>query len=243
MGILGQTGTRSAPTLVNRGYGRSFFWDGRAATLEEQVLQPIANPIELGLPIEQAVGRLSGADDYRRAFDAAFGREVNATDLSRALASYVRSIVSGNAPFDRYLHGDRTALSEQAQRGLAVFRGKGNCTVCHVGPLLSDEECHNTGVAWKDGVLHDLGRFTVTRKDADRGAFKTPTLREIARTAPYMDDGSIATLEAVIEFYDRGGTPNPFHDPEVRPLGLTREERDALRALLESLTGEATDIK
>ena len=130
------------------------------------------------------------------------------------------------------------ALSEEAKRGLQVFRGKANCTACHVGPLLSDEEFHNTGVAWKAGGLTDPGRFGVTAQDADRGAFKTPTLREVARTAPFMHDGSLATLDEVIDYYDRGGNANAHLDPEIRPLTLTADERRALVAFLASLSGK-----
>jgi cytochrome c peroxidase len=150
--------------------------------------------------------------------------------LANALASYVRSILSGNSPFDRFVNGDRTALTGLEQRGLQIFRGKGNCTACHVGPNFTDERTHNTGVAWRTGRLADPG--------AGDGAFKTPTLREIARTAPYMHDGSLATLEDVIEFYDRGGNRNSHLDVEIRDLKLTGEEKAALLAFLQALTGE-----
>ena len=149
----------------------------------------------------------------------------------------MRTIMSGDAPIDRYRNGDREALSDKARQGLRLFRGKANCTACHLGPTFTDERFHNTGVAWRDGKFLDLGRFTVTRKEKDRGAFKTPTLREVARTAPYMHDGSIATLEDVIEFYNRGGNRNPHLDAELRPLKLTAEEKQALIAFLKALSG------
>jgi len=237
VGVRGQTGERSAPALINRGYGRSFFWDGRAPTLEAQVVEPIASPKELDLPIDEAVGRLSGAPEYAATFRVVFDRDVNASDLARALATYVRSILSGDSPLDRYLNGDTGALSAEARRGLGIFRGRGNCAACHVGPTLSDEEFHNTGVAWKDGTLRDAGRFAVTKREADRGAFKTPTLREIALTAPYMHDGSMPTLEEVVDFYDRGGNPNPFRDQELSRLSLAPDEKRALLAFLRSLGG------
>ncbi len=221
VGVFGRKGTRSAPTLVNRGYGAAFFWDGRVRTLEEQVLQPIQDPNEMDLTIEEASRRV----------------KMSRAELAAALASYVRTILSGNAPLDRYLNGDREALSAEARRGLNLFRGKANCTACHVGPNFTDERFHNTGVAWREGQLRDPGRFAVTGKEADRGAFKTPTLREIARTAPYMHDGSIATLEDVIEFYNRGGNPNAYRDPELRPLNLNTEEKQALVAFLRALSG------
>ncbi len=240
-GVLGRAGTRNAPTLINRGYGRSQFWDGRAPSLEEQVLEPIVNPAELDLTLDEAVGRLARDGGYRSRFTQAFGSDVNATSLARALASYVRSIVAGNSPLDRYMSGEREALSAQARQGLGIFRGKGNCTACHVGPTLTDEQFHNTGIAWKDGAWRDLGRFAVTANEIDHGAFKTPTLREIARTAPYMHDGSLATLEQVVEFYDRGGNRNTFLDRELRPLDLTDHEKQALLAFLRSLTGDIHD--
>ncbi len=238
VGVFGRKGTRSVPTLINRGYGTSFFWDGRAATLEEQVLQPIQNPKELDMTVEEVVVRLKRGKNYHKLFQAAFGRELNADDLAKALASYVRTILSGDAPIDRYLDSDRKALSAKAKEGLRIFRGKGNCTACHLGPTFTDERFHNTGIAWRDSVFLDLGRFAVTGKQEDRGAFKTPTLREIAQTAPYMHDGSLATLEGVIKFYNRGGNPNPHLDPEVRPLHLTAEEKETLLAFLKSLSGD-----
>jgi cytochrome c peroxidase len=268
VGVLGRTGSRNVPTLINRGYGRLQFLDGRVANLEEQVLQPIVNPKELNLTIDDAVARLARTRTYGDQFEGAFGRAVNAADLARALASYVRSIVSGNSPYDRFINGERTTLSAEQQAGLRIFRGKGNCTACHVGPTFTDEQFHNTGIAWREPStlreaqgrpepsrgatastgseqasagqargFQDLGRFAVTGRPEDQGAFKTPTLREIARTAPYMHDGSLATLEEVIDFYNGGGRSNPRIDPEIRPLHLPAEEKQALIAFLKSLSG------
>jgi cytochrome c peroxidase len=241
VGVFGRVGERNVPALLNRAWGRSFFWDGRTTTLEEQVVQPIVNPVELDLTLEEAVARLAGVPEYTTAFRDAFERDVNAEDLARALASYVRTILAGDAPIDRYYAGDREALSPAARRGLDLFRGKANCTACHLGPTFTDEQFHNTGVAWRDGRLRDQGRYRVTRHDADRGAFKTPTLREVARTAPYMHDGSLPTLEEVVAFYDRGGNPNPHLDRDVRPLHLSPEERNALVAFLHSLGGRVQE--
>ena len=163
------------------------------------------------------------------------------TDVSRALASYVRSILSGDSAYDRFVSGDRGALSLEQQEGLQIFRGKANCTACHVGPTFTDERFHNTGVAWRSGSLLDVGRAAVTGNDHDRGAFKTPSLREVARTAPYMHDGSLTTLEGVIDYYDRGGNVNPELDTDVRPLRLTAREKNAIRTFLESLGGTILD--
>ncbi len=238
VGIESRQGTRNSPALLNRAWGKAQFWDGRAASLEEQALQPIENPDEFNMTLDEVLARLQNHHQYAEWFRAVFAREVNSKDLGRAIASYVRTILSGDAPIDRYLNGDRQALSEQARAGLRLFRGRANCTACHLGPTFTDGQFHNTGVAFRDGKLTDEGRFTVTGKEKDRGAFKTPTLRHVAQTAPYMHDGSLATLEDVIEFYDRGGNANPYQDPTLRALNLTAEEKAALGAFLRSLSGE-----
>lgn len=240
-GVQGRLGTRNAPALINRGYGAAFFWDGRASTLEEQVLGPIENPVELGASVETVVAALAADRSYASPFEQAFGRPVCREDLARALASYVRSILAGDAPVDRFLAGDRRALTPTAQAGLRVFRGKANCSACHVGPTFTDEGFHNTGVGWMTGALSDEGRAAVTGREQDRGAFKTPTLRHAADTAPYMHDGSVRTLDAVIDFYDRGGVPNRALDPEIRPLGLTPAEKAALLAFLRALSGRIVE--
>lgn len=223
VGVFNRVGRRNAPALINRGYGRAFFWDARMNTLEEQVLKPIEDPNEMDLPVEEAAARAG----------------LNRVELSQALASYVRSILSGDAPYDRFVNGDRGALTTDQQAGLQTFRGKGNCTACHVGPNFSDERLHDTGVAWEASGQRftDDGRAIVTRRPEDRGAFKTPTLREVARTAPYMHDGSLATLDAVLDFYSDGGRPNPNLDGEIHPLHLTIVEKQAVIAFLESLSG------
>ena len=227
-GVSGRHGERRVPAILNRGYGKSFFWDGRIATLEEQVLQPVLSPAEMDMTVEEALARLRVDSRY-----SALTRE----DLSQALASYVRTILAGESPYDRYIGGDREALSEQARMGLQLFRRKGNCASCHLGPNLTDERYHNTGIAWREGRFTDAGRFLATRREQDRGAFKTPTLRQVAARAPYMHDGSIGSLEEVVEHYDRGGNRNPNLDSELQPLGLSHEEKQALVAFLRSLSG------
>ena len=221
VGIQRRAGTRNVPTLVNRVYGKSFFLDGRAATLEQQSIEPILNPREMDLTLPEIKARTA----------------LEPTEVSRALASFVRTILSGDSLYDRFSSGDAQALSPQAELGLSIFRGKGRCTTCHAGPNLTDERFHNTGVAWPGGELRDPGRFAVSGNPEDRGAFKTPTLREVARTAPYMHDGSLATLEYVVEYYDKGGNPSPGLDPDLRPLHLTPEEKRAVIAFLRSLSG------
>lgn len=235
-GVSGRRGRRNAPAIVNRGYGAAFFWDGRAATLEEQVLGPLQNPNELGSSVSATIARLAADSSYAAQFREAFGAAPTGTTLARALASYLRSIRSGDSRFDRFTGGDAAALSAQEQWGLALFRGRAGCWRCHTGANLTDEDFHNTGVAAESG---DPGRESVTRRPGDRGRFKTPTLRDVARTAPYMHDGNLQTLEAVIEFYDGGGRPNPLLDPDVRPLRLTSQEKSALVAFLRALTASA----
>ena len=237
VGVFERRGPRNVPSLVNRGYGKFFFWDGRTTSLEEQVLRPIQDPDEMDMTLDEVVSWLQRDQRYTTLFQTVFGRAPNRDDLARALASYVRTILSGDSPVDRYMYGSGDGLSDQARRGFRLFRGKAGCANCHFGHMLTDESLHNTGVAWSDGEWLDDGRFGVTGEETDRGRFKTPTLREVARTAPYMHDGSIATLEDVIEFYDRGGNENPYLDGDIRALNLTEEEKAALVAFLRSLSG------
>jgi cytochrome c peroxidase len=228
-GVFGRKGTRHTPSLTDRGAGTLQFWDGRSPALEQQVLEPIANPQEMGMTVEGALARLRSADPAYRGLTAA--------TLAAALAGFVRTIRSGNSPFDRFLRGDAGALGDEEREGLRLFRDKARCYLCHSGDHFTDDLFHNTGVAWRDGKLRDEGRALVTGKAYHKGAFKTPTLREIARTAPYMHDGGIATLEEVVEFYDRGGNRNPWLDENVQPLHLSAAEKQAVVAFLRSLTG------
>ncbi len=234
----GSGGHRNVPTLVNRVYGTTFFWDGRAASIEQQVVQPLLNPREMAMTAEGVVAFVRTDVSYQRQFRAAFNREPQLDDLARALATYVRTIRSGNSRYDRFRTGRTSALTAQEQHGMRVFFGRANCWSCHAGPNLTDERFHNTGVAYRGGQLLDPGRFVVTQQLADRGAFKTPTLREVARTAPYMHDGSLATLEDVVEYYERGGNANPGLASILRPVDLSRDEKRALVAFLRALSGQ-----
>ena len=232
-GVFGRTGARNVPTILNRAYGQSFFWDGRAATLEEQALGPIQNRTEMGLSLAAFTSRLRRSALYRREFAAVFGEPPSAATAARALATYVRAQRVGDAPYDRYRAGDRSALSADAARGLSLFRGRANCSTCHIGPNFTDEQFHNTGVSWGSS---DLGRFRVTRRAEDRGRFKTPTLRQLRLTSPYMHDGSFDNLDAVVDFYDAGGNANQWRDAELHPLRLTALEKRDLIAFLLSLS-------
>jgi cytochrome c peroxidase len=237
-GASGQRVSRNAPTLLNRAYGKSFFWDGRAETLEDGVLLPISNRHELALPMPELLTRLHANPRYRNLFRQAFpDLEISNVTVGYALANYIRTLRSGNAPVDRYVAGDTAALTLAARRGRAMFLGKAGCASCHSGPNFTDELFHNTGVAVGSA---DVGRLVVTGDTTDRGRFKTPTLREAARTAPYMHDGSIPTLERVVAFYDSGGRANPNLDSDIRPLQLSATEQADLVAFLRALTGVAT---
>lgn len=230
-GIRGQQGGRSAPTIINAGYFYFQFWDGRATEVEGQALGPIQNPIEMDLTLDELVEKLNGIEGYRQQFHEVFGTDATAENVAKAIGAFERTIISGNAPYDQFKAGDTSALSESAQRGMELFFNKGHCSACHSGPNFSDGAFHNLGVSF-DREDPDLGRFVHSNLGGDRGAFKTPTLREIARTAPYMHDGSLKTLEDVIEYYNKGGTPNDYLDEEIFELNLTEAEKKDLATFL-----------
>lgn len=237
-GIKGQKGGRSAPTVINRAFSDVQFWDGRAATLEAQAKGPITNPIEMGIPNHDvAVKKIAAIKGYAEWFKKVFGKDVNIDDMARAIAAFERTVVSGNSKYDRYQVGDKKALSAGEKRGLDIFEGKGNCIRCHGGANFTDEEYHNIGVGMS-ATNPDLGRYVVTKKEEDKGAFKTPTLRDISATAPYMHDGSDKTLMDVVEFYDKGGAANANLSKRVEKLGLTAQEKKDLVAFMEALSGE-----
>jgi len=237
-GVDGQEGTRSAPTVINTAFGLFQFWDGRSPSLEDQAGGPIQNPVEMANTHEESEKVIAGIAGYAPYFEKAFGdSEVTIDRITKAIASFERTVLSGNSAWDRYVDGDKSALSESAQRGLALFEGKANCTRCHVGFNLADGIFHNLGVGM-NAEKPDLGRYLVTKKEEDKGAFKTPTLRDIQSTAPYMHDGSIATLEEVIDLYVRGGEKNQWLDPKMVPLELSEQDKKDLLAFLRSLEGD-----
>jgi cytochrome c peroxidase len=249
-GIRGQKGNRKAPTFVNGAWPLYpvFFWDGRAASLQEQAKGPIANPIEMGNTHEKAVASISGLAGYRKAFREVYDDEkVDIDRIADAIAAYEATRLSGSSPFDRYEAGDKSALSPLAAKGREIFFGKARCNFCHLSGNLTDTKFHNLGIGWdpkRTGgkatkeAFADLGRYVVTKKNEDIGAFKTPTLRDLAKRGPYMHDGSLATLRDVVLHYDKGGNPNPWLDKDIVKLNLTKEEVDALVALMEAMNGE-----
>jgi cytochrome c peroxidase len=243
-GVGGKKGGRQAPTVINRIFSTRQFWDGRAASLEEQAVGPVQNPVEMGMPnMDVVIQRLKADPAYVEAFKAAFPPDGAITDIhvAQAIASFERTVLSGNSPFDRFKAGDKTAMSESAQRGYELFKNekKANCETCHVGHNFTDENYNNIGVGMgaKDP---DLGYYKVSKLEGHKGAFKTPTLREIASTAPYMHDGSEKTLEEVVEFYDKGGHKNKWLSTKIKPLHLTKQEKQDLVEFLKALSGEVT---
>lgn len=270
-GIKGQLGGRNSPSVLNRVFGKTQFWDGRAETLEEQALGPIQNPIEMGFNLPELVERLKGIEGYQLLFEKVFG-EVSQENIAKAIAAFERTVVVGANPNDYYTQAESAMkltpediedlepedkarvekvlaeakahpMSEAALRGRELYFKKAECSLCHVGNNLTDELFHNIGVGM-DQEKPDIGRHEVTKKDEDKGAFKTPSLRNIASNPPYMHDGSEATLLAVVEYYDKGGIPNPHLSKRIRKLNLTKEEKDDLVIFLtEGLTGPLPDIK
>jgi len=248
-GVSGQKGTRKAPPVLNAAFPiyPVFFWDGRATSLGEQAKGPMENPVEMGMThagVEAAVQAIRG---YGRYFAEAFGDDrIQIDRIAEAIAAYEATRMSGNSAYDRWDAGDPRALDEKQRQGFRIFFGKAACNQCHLGANLTDSRFHNLGVGWRKPApgadpasgFADPGRARVTGKVADTGAFKTPTLRDVSRRAPYMHDGSVATLRDVVLLYDRGGIVNPWLSPDVKPLHLTPAEVDALVAFLGALDGE-----
>ena len=265
VGINGQVGGRSAPTVLNTVYGKTMFWDGRAPSLEGQSQGPPQNPIEMGKQsYQQIIERLRGISAYREQFQKVFGTDVTLDGMAKAIAAFERATaLSGNSKYDKYNAGDANALSESEKRGMVLFGlrlsnddefkpevvlKKADCTSCHVGFNFTDEQFHNLGIGWneKEKKFADIGRFGITpvgaKNPAEKGSFKSPTVRDAARTAPYMHDGSLKTLEEVVEHYNKGGNPNPALDKDIKKLNLTDKEKADVVAFMKALSGEEVKL-
>jgi cytochrome c peroxidase len=237
-GIRGQKGNRSAPTILNRAYSLAQFWDGRSGTLEDQAKGPMANPIEMGNTHEAIVTTLVKVQGYGPMFRKAFGSDsIDIDRVAMAIACFERTVLSGNAPYDKYKRGVTSALSAEQVRGMTLFFGKAACDRCHEGANFTLNAYANIGVGM-DKPDPDVGRYAVTHDPRDWGVFKVPTLREIEHTAPYMHDGSLKTLDSVVEFYNKGGIANKNLDANVRQLHLSDQEKSNMVAFLRSLSGE-----
>ncbi len=250
IGIDGKVGKRNSPSLLNRSYGTHFFWDGRSESLEKQALDPISNPDELGDDPAKVLAAIRANKDYAVAFQAAFGNDstdhpsptietlITMENLGKAIASFERTLLSGNSGVDRFHRAEYTALSQKARQGMWIFESRGGCWQCHSGPNFSDEKFHNTGVGFTDPD-RDTGRLQFTEDEEDRHKFKTPSLRDVDLTAPYMHDGSVKTLKEAVEFYNKGGAPDdPGIDKKLKPLKLTDDEVEFLVEFLKAMTGE-----
>lgn len=264
----GKIERRNSPTLLNVGYVSALIWDGRAPSLEKQALGSLKNPVHKNQDIEKLIKIYNDDPDMVRLFRAAYGTAPNPDDIGKALAVFQRHvIVTGDSPFDLYMKGDKSALDESAVRGMALFNGKARCIACHNGPNFTDSKFYNVGLkhntalddanhqailkfdAKRMGIENweqtttDPGRYLVTHEAADWGRFKTPTLRNLADTGPYMHDGRYATLDEVIEHFDRGGDTVRNKDPRIEPLRLSTAERADLKAFLLALRGPLPDIR
>jgi len=273
IGIAGRAGQRNSPTILNALYNKAQFWDGRATTLEQQAALPIVNNVEMGQPdLDSAVAQIAGIPDYDRRFRSIFGHAPNGPDLTRAIASYERTLVSFDSPFDHFIAGDKNALDDSAKRGWELFNSRARCNKCHAlddtrrdTTFFIDQDFHNIGVgiirhnvvalavravslvdskstkSIDDAALQTemaaLGRYLVTKNEADIASFKTPNLRNVLITAPYFHDGSQATLWDVVDHYNKGdGIHNPFLDEDIQPLALSESDIDDLVAFMASLT-------
>ncbi len=235
--VGGAMNKRNAPTMLNVAYHTSFYWDGRVATLEG--VCKAAWTGQLGADPASIATALNTNGTYRGLFLRAFNAPPTADNIPMALAAFLRALKSGNAPFDKFEQGDKKAVSAQAKRGFEVFR-KANCALCHVPPLYTDFQFHNAGVGWDLADKRDHGRMDATKDPKDDGKFKTPTLRDIAKTAPYFHDGSVKTLDAAIDFMAVGGKKNPNLDEKLKPAKLSKKDKAALKAFLRSLSGTMT---
>ena len=237
-GVGGKKGGRNSPTVFNTAFNSVQFWDGRVSSLEEQALGPIHNPVEMAETHENVVTKLGKIKGYQEQFKQVFGTTVNLQSIVEAIAAYERTVISTNSSFDKYVLGDKSAMNDSAIQGMDLFKGKARCILCHNGPNFTDNQFHNLGVPQVGPQKEDLGRYYVTRLEKDKRAFKTPTLRSISETAPYMHDGAFKTLEEVLDFLDKGGGNDANKSSLMKPLNLTKEEKGELLAFLQALKGK-----
>lgn len=249
VGHQGAKGNRNSPTLWNLDEAKALFWDGRANSLEEQALGPVANPIEMAMPHSKLLGKLQGIEEYRKDFSAAFGSgQISLARFSKAIAEYERTLRSPETRFDRFLRGEKSALTEEELLGLHLFRTKARCLNCHYGERMTDNEFHNLGLTYFDRKYEDLGRYGVTGKKEDVGRFKTPGLRGVANSGPWMHNGLFPQLSGIVTMYNAGMfDPRPANEAQaanplfpiksalLKPLNLNREEMDALLSFLRVL--------
>jgi cytochrome c peroxidase len=236
---------RASPTVVNTGYNTIQMWDGRKATLEDQAMGPMESMDEMAMDLNTLFGWLKTNSGYKAAFDAAYpGEAIDRKTASKGIAAFERTLVSNNSPFDRWLRGDKQALTAQQVRGFRLFTdpAKGNCATCHQAPNFTDNGFHNIGLASYGRPNPDIGRFAIKPVAVLKGAFKTPTLRDIALTAPYFHDGSAKTLSEAVEQYNRGGVTKADLSPEIKPLNLSAQEIQDIAAFMQGLTTPAVSF-
>lgn len=229
---------RHSPTIINAAWGKSYFWDGRAATLEEQAAGPIESNVEMNLPMHIAVDRLKQVPSYQTWFKRVFGSSgITDENIKKAIATFERTVVSGQAPFDSWIEGDESAISESAKRGFELFNGKAQCSDCHSGWNFTDHQFHDIGINSED---KGLGARTGDPKQ--NFAFKTPSLRNISQRAPYMHNGEMNDLRSVIVHYISGGIPRPTRSALMQPIPLSGQDVADLEAFLMSLTGKDASV-
>jgi len=228
---------RASPTVYNTAYNGIQMWDGRKKSLEDQAMGPMQANVEMNMDIGKLFSWINSNEGYKAMFAKAYpGEPINEITLSKAIATFERSVISKNSPFDRWVRGDAKALTSQQVEGFKVFVGKGNCVACHSGPNMTDNGFHNVGLTSFGVSEPDMGRYGQKPVAAMKGAFKTPTVREVSRTAPYFHDGSAKTLMEVVEHYDRGGDVKTNLSANIKPLNLTPEEKRALVTFMEALS-------
>ena len=228
---------RASPTLFNTAYNSIQMWDGRKKSLEDQAMGPMQANEEMNMDIGKLFQWMRGNEGYQAMFAKAYpGEGINEATLSKAIATFERTAISKKSAFDRWVAGDAKALNSQQIEGFKIFLGKGNCAACHGGPNFTDNGFHNIGLASFGDKEPDLGRYAQRPVNAMKGAFKTPTVREVARTAPYFHDGSARTLMEVVDHYDKGGVVKTNLSANIKPLNLTMEEKQSLVAFMEALS-------